>query len=155
MIYVAVIAQGFRHLVPALGQRLYKLPGLSFLYDYELTYRLDLAIFFAFFMLIAVWFLWARILRLWLEVEHPQDDVFNEHGWNRDNNVRLTLALGFVILGADCCLFFVAITEISWGGSSFSVTALLATGAYLAVLIFVTYVSIALANRMEERKENQ
>src|SRR5438128_129475 len=38
VIYAAVIAEGLRQLVPTLGQKLYRLPGLGALRDYEATY---------------------------------------------------------------------------------------------------------------------
>jgi hypothetical protein len=54
------------------------------------------------------------------------------------------LYLGFVILGADILLFYVAMTYSGWGESEFSFSAFLATIAYVGVLIFVSYVSIRL-----------
>ena len=66
MIYLAVISEGLRVLIPALGQRIYKLPLLGSLKDYEATYRLDLAPFFAVFLLIGVFVLWPKIIGLWV-----------------------------------------------------------------------------------------
>jgi hypothetical protein len=55
IIYVAVIAEGLRRLVPPLSQKLYKLlPGLGALKNYEATYRLDLAPFLSVIILMAV-----------------------------------------------------------------------------------------------------
>lgn len=139
-IYVGVISEGLRHLVPALAQKVYSLAGLSFLRDYEATYRLDLALFLSVFMLIAVWWLWEKILQLWLQAE----DDFDDHGWNSDAHRRLIVTLGVVILGADACLFYVAVSQAGWSGTRFSVSALLATAAYLAILLFVSFVSIHL-----------
>ncbi len=151
VIYMQTIAEGFRFLVPALGQKVSKIPGLGMLAHYEATYRLDLAVFFSFFMLIAVFFLWNRIIQLWLEVDGGQEYV----GANADHQDQLIVTLGFVVLGADLCLFYLAVTKITWGGSSFSFTAFLATCAYAAVLIFVSYVSVILDQRVVKARRLQ
>ena len=54
-------------LVPALAQKLYKLPipGAPLLEDDEAGHRLDLAHIFALFLLVAVFHLWAEVLRYW------------------------------------------------------------------------------------------
>jgi hypothetical protein len=150
IIYLMVIAEGLRLVVPALGQKIHKLPALSSLKDYEATHRLDLASFFSLFMLIGVWSLWGSILRVWLEVDreiHPS--------WDSDNHRRLVVSLGSVILLADACLFYAAMTQIGWGGAVFSLSALLATSAYLAMIVFVTFVSITLHCKVIDRRKDQ
>lgn len=62
IIYMSVIREGLAYMVPFLGQRLSKLPGLTFLADFEATYRLDLAIVFSLFLLCFVWWLWSKLL---------------------------------------------------------------------------------------------
>jgi hypothetical protein len=135
VIYLSVIAEGLRYLVPALGQRLHKLPLLSSLQDYEETHRLDLAPFFALFLLIAVWYLWERVLHVWLasngDIEWKPEEL-------------LIFTLGTVILGSDGLLFYISMTTMGWGGSIISISAFLASLAYIAVLIFVSYVTINL-----------
>ena len=101
VVYFAVIAEGLRMTVPALGLKLHKTPGLTWLYDYEATHRLDLAHLLAVFLLIGVWTLWRRILELWL----GNDDAFYEGRWHVDNHKRLVVALGGLILAADAALF--------------------------------------------------
>lgn len=123
-------------MVPALGQKIYRIPGLGALRDYEATYNLDLAPFFALCLLIAVWALWARILQVWLRTE-------SEPGWNSDRDRKIITTIGIILLGADAALFFVAVTFMGWG-ASFSVSALLSTAAYVAVIIFVSYQSLTL-----------
>ena len=74
--------------------------------------------------------------------------------WNRSNVEALTVWLGLVIIGADSVLFYVAMTRVGWQGATFSLPAFLATLAYVAVLIFVSFVSITLSQRIVElRKE--
>lgn len=140
VLYICVVSEGLRFLVPGLGMRLHKVPGLSFLYDYEDLHRLDLAHVLSLFMLFAVFYLWDKMLLLWLD----SSENFDDGGWNPQANRQLIVALGWIILGADACLFYVAMTQVGWGATSFSFAALLATAAYLAILIFVSYVTINL-----------
>jgi hypothetical protein len=141
-IYCSVIAEGLRMLVPALGQKLHKLPipAFSTFGQYEETRRLDLAIFMALFLLVAVWWLWEQVLKVFLSNE----DTFHDSGWNAEAYKRVVLILGIIILGADACLFYASMVQIGWGGTRLSVPALLATAAYLAVIVFVSLVSLNL-----------
>lgn len=134
VIYLAVISEGLRLLIPALGQKLYKLPGFGSLREFEATYRLDMAPFFAVFLLVAVFVLWRRLLAVWLS----ERDI---ELWTREE--RLIGVIGCVILGADAVLFYYAMAQLSWG-SSFSFSALIATAAYVGVIVFVSWMSIAL-----------
>lgn len=146
-IYCSVIAEGLRMLVPALGQKLYKLPipGIASLAQYQELRRLDLAIFLALFLLIAVWWLWEQLLRVIL----GSDAAFRDSGWNPDAYKRVVLILGMIVLGADACLFYVSMVQMGWGGTRFSIPALLATAAYLAVIVFVSLVSLNLRKPFE------
>lgn len=140
-IYLAVISEGLRVLVPALGQKLYKLPFLSQLKDYELTYRLDLAPFFAMFLLVAVFVLWPLIIGVWMRNRDIRE-------WSQEQ--KLVVALGSAILFADAVLFYYAMTQMTWGESSISFAGLVATTAYVGVLIFVSWATVKLnPNRKE------
>ncbi|MCA9078109.1 MAG: hypothetical protein KDA93_23975 [Planctomycetaceae bacterium] len=141
LVYFSIIAEGLRQLVPTLGQRLYKLPGLSFLQDYEATYRLDLAPIFAFFLLLAVWSLWGSLLKIWL-----LDDDSERYS---DSHKLLISMLGCTILAADAYLFYTAVAQMGWSGS-FSFSAIIATTAYVGVLIFVLYVSHQLREDVDQ-----
>jgi len=142
LIYLAVISEGLRQLVPVLGQKLYKLPGLSFLQDYEVTYKLDLAPFFAVFLLIAVWHLWAKVLELW--ISRDREDLW----WDSDSHKTLVRFLAVTILGADTFLFYSAVSQMGWS-ATLSLSALVATAAYVGVTIFVSYVSLCLRKDVE------
>lgn len=146
VIYVSVISDGLRIVLPAFGQKLHKLPGLTFLKDYEATYRLDVAPFFAVFLLTAVWYLMERVLRLWLQA---RDD---DQVWESKPHAQLVTILAAIILGVDACLFYFAMTRMGWG-NAFSFTAILATLAYMAVLIFVSYGSVNLKQEIAMLKE--
>lgn len=148
VLYLQVLSHGLSLLAPAFSQKLYKVPGLGFLYDYDATYTLELSTFFALFMLIAVWFLWDRILRLWLEI----DGVHETFDWNRDRHTQLLATLGISILLADLVIFYAGIVEMMWGSSIVSFTAFSITCSYVAILIFVNYVGIVLSKRLEESR---
>lgn len=149
VVYFAVIAEGLRVVMPALGMKLYKIPGLSVLQDFEGTFRLDLAHCLSIFLLIAVWMLWTKILEMWLEC----DESFQNSTWNATNHRRLIIVLGSVILFSDAFLFYVAVVELGWTGSSLSFTALVVTSAYLGVIISMTYIGILLDQNVRNRKE--
>lgn len=142
VIYVAVISEGLRFLVPALGQKLWKLPipGFSLLRDYEWSHRLDLAYFLALFLLVAVCVLWELALALYLGFELP----FERAVAKPDNYRRLVVILAVAVLGGDACLFYCAMTQLAWSGNSFSIPALLATVCYLAVIVFVSFLTVRL-----------
>jgi hypothetical protein len=147
-IYVIVIAEGFRLLVPALGQKLHKLPipGLAGLAQYQESRRLDLALFLAIFLLVAVWWLWEQVLKIILTTK----PLYQDCGWHVDLYKRLILILGVIVLGADAALFYSAMVQIGWGGTRISIPALLATAAYLAIIVFVSLVSINLRKNFEK-----
>ncbi len=145
LIYFSVIAEGLRQLVPVLGQRLYKLPLLASLKNYEATYRLDLAPFFALFLLISVWHLWGIVLKLWV-LEYDLQQYSEPHR-------RMVAALAITILGADTYLFYAAVSQMGWS-SSFSLPAIIATAAYLGVLVFVLYVSENLRHEVQKLERN-
>ena len=141
VIYLAIISEGLRVLIPALGQKVYKLPFLSRLQDYEATCRLDMAPFFAFFLLVGVFVLWPKIIVIWMSQDDPS-------GWSREE--QLIVVIGTAILGADAVLFYYAMTQMTWGSNAFSFPALVSTGAYVGVLVFVSWMSVKLnPNRME------
>lgn len=148
-IYCSVIAEGLRVLVPPLGQKLHRLaiPGFAMFGQYQETRRLDLAIFLAMFLLIAVWWLWEQVLKVFLST----DAAFEGSGWNAEAYARVVLILGVVILGADACLFYVSMVQMGWGSTRLSVPALLATAAYIAVIIFVSLVSLNLRKPLNGR----
>ena len=151
LVYVGLIGDGFRTIIPALGQKLWKLPGLASLYDFQETHRLDMAHVLAVFMLIAVWYLWERLLVLWLS----RMENYDCDGWDPVAHFQLVLALGVTVLGADAALFYAAMSRVGWRGGIFSLTALIATVAYLAVVIFVTFVTVTLKHAIQVRKGRQ
>jgi hypothetical protein len=137
-----VISEGLRFLIPVLGQRLSKLPipGFSLLSRYQATYRWDLANTMAVFLFLAMWSLWGMILKTYL----GSDEHFQRQGWDPHRYRRLVMVLGKLILSCDLILFYIAMVQMGWSGSVFSFPALVASAAYLAVIIFVKLKSITL-----------
>ena len=145
VIYLSIIAEGFRTLIPVLGKKLYRLPLLGWMENYDGTYELDMASLLALFMLIAVCNLWSRVLTLWL----TEQIGFDHRLWKQNNQDLFVLFFGFIVLLSDSVLFYVAITELSWSGATFSFTALFATTAYVSILVFSIYVAINLKEKIE------
>lgn len=138
--YVAVITEGLRMVVPALGIKLYRLPLLSVLKDYEVWHKLDLAIFAGMLLFTLSSWIWCVLLESWLY----DRTGLETSGRSATKYERCLLVLGSVILFSDACLFYRAMTFVGWGGEVFSATSLLCTVAYLAVLVAVCAVSVNL-----------
>lgn len=136
-IYVVVISEGLRIILPTLAQRLYKLPFLHSLEYYEGAHLLDIAHFLALIIFIAVSVLWEYVIESWI-----YEGIEVSQVTARMN--AITGFLGFVILGADACLFYLAMASIGWGGARFSFSAVLGTLAYIAVLMFTSFMSVRL-----------
>lgn len=152
IIYWTVISEGLRLLLPVLGQRIHKvpIPGFSYFDRFEATHRLDLAHGLSIFLFIAMWKLWALIL----EDRLGSDQHFRDSGWeDTDAYKSLVLLLGRVILGADAVLFYIAMTQMGWSGSAFSIPAIIASISYVAVLVFVKLVSINLAKKVKDNSQ--
>ena len=149
-IYLAIMAEGLRILIPSLTQKLYKLPGLTSLRRYELFHRLDLAIPFSLFLMLVVFAMWPKIIRIWLGEDLDSAD------WDPDRYRWLIMGQGIVLLVIEPLIFYLGATQMSWGGGGFNLPALLATAGYLVVLIFVSYKSVEFATAISTiRKENR
>jgi len=145
VIYMSIIAEGFRMLVPVLNRRLHRLPLLGWMNDYEGTYEIDMASLMSVFMMVAVFSLWSRLLTLWITERIGLDQRLRK----QNNADSFVMVFGIVILLSDTILFFVAVTEVSWSGEGFSFSALFATLAYVSVLVFTVYIYITLHEKIE------
>ena len=67
----------------------------------------------------------------------------------------MIVACASVILGADAYFFYLAIIETGWGGTAISFTAILATAAYVVVLLFVSLVSVNLKESIQQLREEE
>ena len=104
------------------------------------------------FVMLAVFWLWSRVLALYM---HGDDTAIQtDDPGLRKRRETVFYSLAATILIADGLLFYIAMTQSSWGGSSFSFTALLATVIYISVLIFVTVFANDLKEQILNAKEN-
>jgi hypothetical protein len=148
-VYVAIISEGFRLLIPAAGLKLSKIPFLSFFDDFDATHRLDVAHLMSLGLLGFVWFSWELLLVIWLGGE------FDSFGFDPERYKKIVTVLGSTLVGSDACFFYLAVTNSSWGDSSiFSFSALLATAAYVAILVCVSFVSCLLRRDIKARSTN-
>lgn len=136
-----VISQGVRTVNPAFAWKLAKLPGLSFLGNFQGWHRLDLANVMAVGLLVVEYFVLVTALRYFLvpgtmENRHKLD-------WNVIND-RILTWLGFVGLTVgEAMLFFVGAmsNESGWDGSS-PLTAFLGALLYMLTIVFVAYFTV-------------
>ena len=146
VVYLSIVADGLKYIIPSLGMKLSKVPLFGFLDGYQLTYRHDLASAMALFVLLAVFWLWDQALTLWIigkDTKYVSDDpLFRVR---RESSIY---SLAIVVLSMDAILFFIALVQSNWDGSVFSFTALIATILYSSVLIFVTLVTIELRQKL-------
>ena len=133
VVYLAVISEGLRQLFPPVCQKLYKLPGFAILYRFPDLRRLDLAPFLAGFILLAVFFSWERILLVYLGGDKSS---YRE--------TSLLVLIGTIILGADGFLFYTCVTQMSWSDAEVSIPGVLMTTAYVALLVWISYVTVTL-----------
>lgn len=138
--YVVVITEGLRTVVPALGMKLHKMPFLGALRDFEGWHELDLAPLAAVLIFLFSSSLWCSLLEAWLY----DDSSLQATGRCPVRYQQCIRGLGVVILLADACLFYRALTFAGWSGNAFSTTALFSAMAYLAILVCVCLVSVNL-----------
>ena len=153
-VYLAVISQGLRLVLPELGMKLYKIPGFSFMQHYKMTHRLDLAYVFALVPLVSAWVLWHFNLLAYLAPERFAAHA-TARGWSAERMKSVVMTMGAIIITADSALFYCSFVLVSWGGSKFSAGALLATVAYITILGFVTFVSMYLSENVTTLKKDE
>jgi hypothetical protein len=150
VVYFAVISEGLRVIAASTASKLYKLPipYFAMLADSEEGARLDVAHLMALALLLAVWYFGEKAIQLWLRPgETP------EEGYDYDNYRRLVTTFAAMAIGGDAVCFYVAITEMGWGGSSLSFTGAVATMTYVSVLLFVSLVCVNLKKKIEDIKK--
>lgn len=138
--YIVVITEGLRMVVPALGMKLYNLPFLGSLRDFEIWHELDLAPFVAVLLFLFSSSIWCVLLEAWLY----DDSTLRALGRQSLRYQQCMVVLGGIILFSDACLFYRAMTTTGWGTDRLSLPSLLSTAAYLAILVSVCVVSVNL-----------
>lgn len=123
-IYMRLVAEGFRILFPTIAKG--KIFGI------------DGAMIISLFMLIGVSYCWEKALCALLKI----DGAFVGHS---DSYRKLTLWLAAVLLFVDAALVYIALVRLTWSkGAVISFPAVLATVALVAVIVFVSLVSVNL-----------
>ncbi len=153
VVYLPIASQGLRYVLPDIGLRLYKLPGLAFLQDFTATYRLDLAHLFTAVPLALSWIFWQLNLELYIWPDTFADRFRRATHLHRVKNV--IASMGAVIITGDAILFCAAFTLAQWGAARFSVAAVIATLVYVTALGAVTFVSICLSESIEYLKTKE
>lgn len=155
VVYLSIVREGFRYVMPVLGMKISRVPGFGFLAWFSMTYRLDLAAPMALFVLLAVFWLWDRSLGLWL---HGHDTLFeSDDPLFRMRREMFFYSLSVVVLLTDSILFYVGLVQNNWGQSMISFTAFIATVLYSAVLVFVTLLTLDLRQKLNiiERENHE
>jgi hypothetical protein len=140
-----VVSEGLRLALPAMGQRLHRQPGLGFLRNYENFHRTDPAHLTAAALLVAVCWLWAANIRVWMVWDHPR---WVAEKWDPDVYGRLVQVLAAVLLSADALLFFYGVSHAaagSWDATGVPyVGAALFTVGYVAGTVCAAFLSVTL-----------
>ncbi len=128
-------AEGLRNLAPVLATKLSKIPLPFFpsLSRYTWTHRLDIAFVMAVFLLIASGYSCIQAMRSLILEELPeQSDV------NALMHRRILLGLSWTIVFLDMATFYTGVVYQGWG-ASFSISSVLLTALYGAVLCFFSF----------------
>jgi hypothetical protein len=145
VIYLGMISEGFRVLIATTALKLYKMPvpGLIYLGRWAPWNKLDLAHILALFLCFASSYLWIVVLRAFL----GDEQVFRRSGWNPEAYKKFVLTLAVIVLGGDLILFYIATVTFGWGGVAFSLTAMIATVLYAAIIVFTSFVVVNSSDR--------
>jgi hypothetical protein len=144
MVYVGILSEGFRVLVPAMTRKVYRLPFLGFLKQYEEFYKLDLAPIFALILMFAVFWLTGRMIRAWL-------DLRPDHRLSQGE--RIDICFGAPLFVLDSLFFYFGACHMKWGSVGLDIWVLLATVTYSLVVLYVSYVSVTLHMAIEELED--
>lgn len=155
IIYFSWGSQGIRHVLPASGMKLYKLPvpGFGELEHYETTYRLDTAHFAALILLVLSWLSWNFLLRLVISDELQKK--FEGWSWNFTYIKPILTVTSILIIIGDGGLFYAAFNHAAFGETRFSATAFVAALVYMTILVLVNFISLYLAQCVKDHKESQ
>ncbi len=146
LIYVGFIADGLRRWKSPFGQKVWRFPMLNWLRDFEATYRLDYAMVGAIVMAFVVCIAWSYLLRTWVEGEELRSSM------KKQRMAGAALIVGSAILIGDALLFYMTCVQAGWSGTKFSISALIGTAVYVAVVIMVNLIGVDLKFKVEESR---
>lgn len=140
VIYVGVIADGLRRQHSIFGQKVYRVPLLESLRDFEVTYRLDYAMVVSIMMACLVCWAWSMMIEMYLDgMSSVTDRKRREYtGW---------IVLGTAVLVGDAILFYSSAAEAGWSGTSLSLSAGVSTIVYVAIVVLVNFIGVSLKSK--------
>lgn len=149
--YIVIIAEGLAMVVPALGIKLYRMPFLGSLREYEGWHNLDLALPAAALLFLLSSSIWCTLLEVWMYDRSTEQVI----GLRSDRYEQCMFVVGGIILFADACLFYRAMTFVGWNGDLVSPSALLSTLGYVAVLVAMCVNSVNLKRKYLSLKRGE
>jgi hypothetical protein len=144
LVYVGILSEGFRVLVPAMARKVYRLPFLGFLKQYTEFYKLDLAPIFALILMLAVFWLTGRMIKTWMVLRSD---------YRLSQRERIDVCFGAPLFVLDALFFYFGASHLKWGSAGLDIWVLLATVTYSLVLLYVSYVSVTLHLAIEELED--
>lgn len=146
LIVFPISSEGARLILPSLSKPLSSLPALGALADFEATYQIDLAHCFALGLMMAAFTMSGHLIAIRLELQIAAR-------YSSREAKGFIVGLGLLVLMTDLALFYLGVQETQWGGAGLAPEPLLASLAYIGVVLFTSYVSQTLHERIEEALE--
>ena len=122
------ISEGLRVVNPSFGIRVF--------------WGVDVAHLVGLIFIVGLWFLWVRLLSIWLEIEERP----------RRHTILIT-CVGLAFIVVDAMLFYQGIVGMTWGGSTFSWSALLCSASYVLMLVVSAYIHVSLKEAVQIERD--
>jgi hypothetical protein len=153
LMYIAIARVGFANLTPIFAMRWSRIPGLGFLDDSETLYAIDIALVLSAFLFVVVSYCWGALFRLWIFGERQGFESKDKKYAGRFEPV--IVCLSFLVVVAELLLFYLSINDQTWGGGAFSFTAMLASAAFVGLLLGVILIGIHLEKNVTKFGEKK
>lgn len=149
-VYITQLARGIQLAFPDAATKLSKSPFLTWLGKWQETKDLQAAHAYAMGFLALTFFGWEAVLRL----------AFGDDSWFRkfpkvETAKKIVMTIVVTVMVVDAWFLYCGIINRSWGGATFSFSAVFIVVGYLALNVGVSLVSVYLSPRKETPKEGQ
>lgn len=135
ILYMNLIADGAAKFAPVFAVKLAKvLPSVLGL---QVSNRYTLGHVAASIFLVFVWVAWHMALSIWMPFDTDREADEWRPKWYSD----VIASIAVVLMVGDCALFYYSLVQTTWSGTVFSLSALIATAVYAAILMFAVHVS--------------
>lgn len=145
-----IVTQGLIHLFPPMGKKLWKTFGMAFMDNYELTFKLTIAHVFAFVALVFTMLSWHLLLFQYIAPARFEEKY---RRYDVTSNRNTILGAGLTIILADAAMFAAAFAMSSWGSSTLTPSAVLATFVYTGMMAFAALFSLYLSDELTINKQ--